>query len=88
SYQFLNPWLPEIDEWALLLDKISEKGIKGYVVFGDKDDDCYECTRKLADLLNIKKISYELNIFKGLDHDYPDNFNEILPKAIEFISKS
>jgi len=88
GFILVAPWLPEIDEWALLLDKIREKRIKGYVVCGDKDDDCYECTRKLADLLNIKKISYKLNIFKGLDHDYPDNFNEILPKAIEFISKS
>ena len=81
-------WLPEIDEWAPLLDKIREKGIKGYVVCGDKDDDCYECNRRFIDLLSSKKIFYEFKIFKGLDHDYPDNFNEILLKAIEFISKS
>jgi len=88
GFILVAPWLPEIDEWAPLLDKIKEKGIKGYVVCGDKDDDCYECTRKFTDLLSSKKISYELKIFKGLGHDYPDNFNEILPKAIEFISKS
>jgi len=88
GFILVAPWLPEINEWAPLLDKIREKGIKGYVVCGDKDDDCYECTRRLTNLLGSKKISYELKIFKGLDHDYPDNFNEILPKAIEFISKS
>jgi predicted esterase len=88
GFILVAPWLPEIDEWAPLLDKIKEKGIKGYVVCGDKDDDCYECTRKFTDLLNSKKISYELKIFKGLDHDYPDNFNEILRNAIEFIAKS
>jgi len=70
------------------LDKIREKGIKGYVVCGDKDNDCYECTRRFADLLSTKKNSYKLKIFKGLDHDYPDNFNEILLEAIEFISKN
>ncbi|GAI41521.1 unnamed protein product, partial [marine sediment metagenome] len=68
-------------------------GIKGYVVFGDKDDDCYECTRKLADLLNIKKISYELNIFKGLDHSSISGnhgatsinpFTGIIPFRIEY----
>ena len=88
GFILVAPWLPEIDKWAPLLDKIREKGIKGYVVCGDKDDDCYECTRRLTNLLGSKKISYELKIFKGLDHDYPGNFNEILPKAIEFISKS
>ena len=35
----------------------------------------------------INTITYELKIFKDLEHDYPDNFNEILPKAIEFILK-
>jgi len=88
GFILVAPWLPEIGEWAPLLDKIREKGIKGYVVCGDKDDDCYECTRKFTDLLSSKKVSYELKIFKGLDHDYPDNFNEILPKAIDFILKS
>jgi len=88
GFILVAPWLPEIDEWAPLLDKIREKGIKGYVVCGDKDDDCYECNRRFIDLLSSKKISYEFKIFKGLDHDYPDNFREILPKAIEFISKS
>jgi predicted esterase len=88
GFILIAPWLPEIDEWAPLLNKIREKEIKGYVVCGDKDDDCYECTRRFTDLLSSKKISYELKIFKSLDHDYPDNFNEILPKAIDFISKS
>ena len=88
GFILVAPWLPEIDEWAPLLDKIREKGIKGYVVCGDKDDDCYECTRRFADLLSSKKISYELKIFKGLDHEYPDNFNKILQNAIEFIWKS
>ena len=88
GFILVAPWLPEIDEWLPLLDKIREKGIKGYVVCGDKDNDCYECTRRFADLLSTKKNSYKLKIFKGLDHDYPDNFNEILLKAIEFISKN
>jgi len=88
GFILVAPWLPEIDEWVPLLDKIREKGIKGYVVCGDKDGDCYKCTRRFTDLLNSKKIPHKLKIFKGLDHDYPDNFNEILPKAIEFISKN
>jgi predicted esterase len=88
GFILVAPWLPEIDEWAPLLDMIREKGIKGYVVCGDKDDNCYECTGKFTNLLSNKKISYELKIFEGLDHEYPDNFNEILQRAIEFISES
>jgi len=86
GFILVAPWLPEIDEWTPLLDKIREKGIKGYVVCGDKDNDCYGCTGRLIDLLSSKNIPHESKIFKGLDHDYPDNFNEILSKAIDFIS--
>lgn len=82
GFILVAPWLPEIDKWAPLLDKIREKGIKGYIVCGDKDDDCYECTRKFTDLLSSKKISYELKIFKGLDHDYPDNFMKYCQKQL------
>lgn len=32
GFILVAPWLPEIDEWAPLLDKIRENGIKGYVV--------------------------------------------------------
>lgn len=56
GFILVAPWLPEIDEWAPLLDKIREKGIKGYVVCGDKDDDCYECNRRFIDLLSSKKF--------------------------------
>jgi len=87
GFILIAPWLPEIDKRASLLDKIREKGIKGYVICGDKDYDCYECTRRFTDLLSSKKISHELKIIKGLDHDYPDNFNEILPKAIDLSRK-
>ncbi len=88
GFILVAPWLPEIDEWAPLLDKIRDKEIKGYVVCGDKDDDCYECTKRFIDLLSSKKISHELKIFKGLNHDYPDNFDGILLDTIEFISRS
>jgi len=58
------------------------------LVCGEKDDDCYEYTRRFTDLLASKKISYGLKIFQGLDHEYPDNFNVILQNVIEFTSKN
>jgi len=85
GFILVAPWLPEIDEWVPLLDKIREKGIKGYIVCGDKDDDCYECSRRFADLLSSKKISYELKILKRLEQENPHSFNAILQNAIEFI---
>ena len=88
GFILVAPWLPEIDEWASLLDRARDKRIKGYVVCGDKDDDCYDCTKKFTDLLASKNIPFELEIVNGLNHEYPDNFNEILPKAIDFFSKS
>jgi predicted esterase len=85
GFIFTGPWLPEIDEWEHLLDNLESKGIKGYIICGDKDDDCFECTRKFVDMLNKRNISNTFKVIKDLKHDYPDNFDVYLKDAIEFI---
>lgn len=87
GFIFVAPWLPEIDEWENLMDKLKEKRVKGYIICGDKDEDCFKCTQKFVDLLKREKISYEFKIVKDLDHDYPNKFERILKDAVEFINK-
>jgi predicted esterase len=86
GFIFVAPWLPEIEEWAGLIDKLAEKGVKGYVICGDQDDDCYECTQKFVALLEEKKIRHTYKLVEALDHDFPDNFEQLLKEAIAYIN--
>lgn len=86
GFIFTGPWLPEIDEWEPLFDNLKEKGIRGYIICGDEDEDCLECTNKFVDMLNERHIKNIYRIESDLKHDYPDNFEVYLKDAIEFIT--
>ncbi|EEK45199.1 MULTISPECIES: alpha/beta hydrolase [Bacillus] len=82
---FMAPWLPEVEEWNELLGVLQDKHIKGYIVCGDQDEDCFECTQQFVQLLRDKNIEHKYKIIPNLNHDYPIHFEEVLKEAIEYI---
>ena len=78
-------WLPELKEWEPMFGILKEKGIKVYIICGDKDEISLESTLQLAELLKEKGIEYILHIVDGMGHSYPDNFERYLEEAISFI---
>ncbi|EJQ49346.1 alpha/beta hydrolase [Bacillus wiedmannii] len=85
GFIFVAPWLPEIEEWNELLGVLQNKNIKGYIVCGDQDEDCFECTQQFVQLLRDKNIEHEFKVVPNLNHDYPKGFDELLKEAIEYI---
>ena len=81
----MAPWIPEIEEWDELLRVLKDKHIKGYIVCGDQDEDCFESTQEFVQLLREKNIEHKYKVVPDLDHDYPINFEELLKEAIEYI---
>lgn len=86
GFIFTGAWLPEIDEWEYLMDNLKSKDIKGYIICGDKDEDCFKGTKKLVNMLNERNISIVYKVVNNLKHDYPRNFDAYLKEAIEFIN--
>ena len=85
GFIFMAPWLPEIEEWNELLGVLQDKHIKGYIVCGDQDEDCFECTQQFVQLLRDKNIELKYKVIPNLNHDYPIYFDEVLKEAIEYI---
>ncbi|KAB2452218.1 alpha/beta hydrolase [Bacillus sp. CH126_4D] len=85
GFIFIAPWLPEIEEWNELLEVLQDKHIKGYIVCGDQDEDCFECTQQFVQLLRDKNIEHEYKVVPNLNHDYPEGFEELLKEAINYI---
>lgn len=86
GFVFTGPWLPEIDEWEHLFDNLKSKCIRGYIICGNKDEECLEGAKKFVDMLNERNIPNVFKIVNDLQHDYPYNFEEYLKDAIEFIT--
>lgn len=85
GFIFMAPWLPEVEEWNELLGVLQDKHIKGYIVCGDQDEDCFKCTQQFVQLLRDKNIEHKYKVIPNLNHDYPIHFEEVLKEAIEYI---
>lgn len=85
GFVFMAPWLPKIEEWEELLGILHDKGTKGYIICGDQDEDCLEGTERFVQLLRDKNIEHKYKIVPNLNHDYPNNFDELLKEAIEYL---
>ncbi|MEV5110654.1 alpha/beta hydrolase [Bacillus sp. LBA3-1-1.1] len=85
GFIFVAPWLPEMEEWEEMIGILHDKSIKGYIICGDQDEDCFECTQQFVKLLKDKNIEYKYKVVPNLNHDYPHNFDELLKEAIEYI---
>ncbi|MBJ8105001.1 MULTISPECIES: alpha/beta hydrolase [Bacillus cereus group] len=85
GFIFVAPWLPEMEEWEEMIGILHDKSIKGYIICGDQDEDCFECTQQFVKLLKDKNIEHKYKVVPNLNHDYPENFEELLKEAIEYI---
>ena len=78
-------WLPELKEWEPMFATLKEKGIKFYIICGDKDEISLDSTLQLTELLKENGIEYILHIIDGMGHAYPENFERYIEEAINFI---
>lgn len=82
---FIAPWLPELIDWEPSFKRMESIGIKGHIICGERDRDCLEHAKGLADIMKEHGIACQLQIIEGLDHDYPDSFPHDLEKAMQFL---
>lgn len=74
----MAPWLPELDNWREMLRSHGRKGLRCWIICGDKDDDCLEGAKRLFSMLEESGVNAQLQIIEGLDHDFPTDFDERL----------
>lgn len=77
----VGPWLPEIEEWMPRILDLRGKGV--YILIGEKDIECLPGAKKLADTLDREQQVNLLHIAKGLGHDYPEDFGDLLSIAVK-----
>lgn len=81
----IAPWLPNIEDLETRIEVLSEYKIPLYIICGNKDEDCFDCTSSFRQLLDAKNIDYSYHEVLGLNHDYPENFDQYLECAIKHI---
>ena len=81
------PWLPELEEWTEDLSKLKAAGTKVYICCGDMDEDCFEGSESLFEILDDNGIDVQFKLCPELEHDYPEDFDRILQEAVRFVNE-
>ena len=80
------PWLPHIDEFTKLVGGGAGKMLRAFVLIGDEDTSL-DGARAFVELFHAHKLKAQLDERPGLGHEYPDDMEATLTKALEFATK-
>lgn len=76
----IQKWLPLIENDKSFIDK------RGFFVIGENDQNL-ENVKALHELLVSKGMNCQIVISANIAHDFPEDFNQVLAKALKFIQK-
>jgi acetyl esterase/lipase len=62
--------------------RAAARGVRGHVVLG-ADDEAYDAVTAAVALLSAAGVATTLEVVEGLGHDYPADFAERLPVALD-----
>ncbi|HXZ24467.1 MAG TPA: hypothetical protein VEH08_06995 [Methanomassiliicoccales archaeon] len=78
----VGPWLPDLKELVPLMDHGILKNKRFFILVGDEDVDCLDCSMELAMELERNGASVRLQIEPGLEHDFPVWFDAKLTSIL------
>jgi pimeloyl-ACP methyl ester carboxylesterase len=81
----LGPWLPDLVSLEPLIPNLRSAGVRVYLMCGDHDEDCFDSSNRLAELLEENGVSFQHRVVAGMGHSFPPDFEEYLAKARTFI---
>lgn len=82
----LGGWMPQIDGFTALVEGGAGKMVRFYVLVGEKDPS-RDGARALVDLFQRHAIRATLDERPGLGHEYPEDMDATLTRALEFATK-
>lgn len=82
-----GPIIEEPELWLDLFQNAAERGIRGYIILGEEDENIHQDNiRILVDLLNATGVPTELESIAHAGHDFDPVYNDSLRRALEFFS--
>jgi dienelactone hydrolase len=85
GFVLVGPWVPDMDKLVPLTEKDEARELRGHIMVGEADEDCYEISLSLAGHLQRHGVPCDLEVVPGLAHDYPPDFEVVLARALDNI---
>ncbi|MEI6308938.1 MAG: hypothetical protein WCP58_04775 [bacterium] len=84
GFLVLGPYLPDLDQWSVLLDAGFPQGLRGYIITGELDES-HAQSLALASLLQARGIACEVEDLPGEGHWFPATFDSSLSRGLDFL---
>jgi predicted esterase len=88
GFLVLGPYLPDVAALEPHLEAARQRGLRGYIVVGEQDVQCYEVAQQVHKLLNDNGIPCELELRTDIQHNYPEDFPDVLERGLGFIQQA
>jgi dienelactone hydrolase len=79
------PFIGETSKFTREFKKGLTTGLRGYFLLGEKDEMCTKTSVRLAKSMNKTGIAFGVEVFAGIGHDFPEDSQPAIEKAIQFI---
>ena len=83
----IAPYIPDVDEILHLVNMAKHPLPRGFFLLGGEDKLSTAGAVKLYDELEKKGMRCGLKVFPGVEHDFPPDFDQILPQVIDFLTR-
>lgn len=67
------------------LETIQNKHLRGFILAGGKDRKCIISATWLHDEMKKRGLYCEIKVYPELGHEFPDDFDSVLPEIIQFL---
>lgn len=85
GFILMAPWLPELEEWGPMFSGLAGRGLRGFIICGEKDEQCLGNAIKASGMLNHAGADTDLQVVEGLDHDFPEDFERRLADMLAIL---
>jgi predicted esterase len=75
----------ELDDVARLIEGARDRGLKAFILVGDRDAYCLDSANDLAAALAVGGVPCELELREGLGHEFPADFGDVLRRSLRLL---
>jgi predicted esterase len=77
----------EPESWRPLIEQAASRGLRGYMLVGEHDEELAESGRTTVELLNEGGIPCGFEVIPNIGHAYPTDFGPIIARALAFVEQ-
>ena len=81
----IAPYTGNIEPIKHLIGNQKNRTLRAYFLLGEKDEDCTPDALKMHQIMSEAGIPCGMELFPGLGHDFPQDFDRVLQRVIDFV---